>query len=47
LKTTYTEGPEVRKRIDEGMAKLFRTPKITAQNPKTEPKRKKANTSKD
>jgi hypothetical protein len=46
MKTTYTEGPEARKRFDEGMIKLFRAPKITAQIPKPKPKRKRVETSK-
>jgi hypothetical protein len=39
MKHEYHEGPEARKRFDEGMTKLFHAPKIAAQNPKTEPKR--------
>jgi hypothetical protein len=47
VKHEYHEGPAARKRFDEGMTKLFRAPKITVQNPKIKPKRKKAEASKD
>jgi hypothetical protein len=47
MKHEYHEGPQARKRFDEGMTKLFRAPKKSAQNPKTKPKRKKAVASKD
>jgi hypothetical protein len=42
--TEYDEGPEARKKFDDGMAKLFRAPKSTAakDDPKPKPKRKKA-----
>jgi hypothetical protein len=44
MKPEYTEGPEARKKFDEGMAKLFRAPKtpIKKDRQKQEPKRKKS-----
>jgi hypothetical protein len=44
MKATYTEGPEARKRFDDGMTNLFRVPKsaVTEEKPKPKPKRKKA-----
>jgi hypothetical protein len=44
MKHEYHEGPDARKKFDEGMTKLFRAPKIavTSEKPKPEPKRKKA-----
>jgi hypothetical protein len=44
MKHEYREGPEARKKFDEGMAKLFRVPKsaVTEEKPKPKPKRKKA-----
>ena len=46
MKPEYHEGPEARKKFDEGMTKLFRAPKPEPKNePKPKPKRKK--TSKD
>ena len=47
MKPEYHEGPEARKKFDEGMSKLFRAPKsvVTKDDPKPKPKRKK--TSKD
>ena len=47
MKHEYREGPEARKKFDEGMTKLFRAPKTTAVNAKPAPKRKKAKASKD
>jgi hypothetical protein len=47
MRHEYREGPEARKRFDEGMTKLFRAPKITIEKPKTASKRKKAKDSKD
>lgn len=45
-KPEYREGPEARKKFDDGMSKLFRVPKsaVTEQKPKpaSEPKRKTA-----
>jgi hypothetical protein len=40
----YHEGSEARKTFDEGMAKLFRVPKLAVveEKPKPKPKRKKA-----
>jgi pyruvate/2-oxoacid:ferredoxin oxidoreductase beta subunit len=44
MKHEYREGPEARKKFDEGMTKLFRVPKstVTEEKPKPKPKRKKA-----
>jgi len=44
LKPEYSEGPEARKKFDEGMAKLFRVPKsaVTEEKKKPVAKRKKA-----
>jgi hypothetical protein len=44
MKPEYHEGPEARKKFDEGMTKLFRAPKQVAQKEETKskPKRKKA-----
>jgi hypothetical protein len=44
VKPEYREGPEARKKFDEGMAKLFRAPKskVTEEKPKPKPTRKKA-----
>jgi hypothetical protein len=44
VKPEYREGPEARKKFDEGMTKLFRAPKykVTEEKPKPKPKRKKA-----
>ena len=40
----YHEGPNARKKFDEGMSKLFRAPKsgATEKKAKPKPKRKKA-----
>jgi hypothetical protein len=46
-KPEYREGPQARKKFDEGMTKLFRAPKTVATKPKPAPKRKKAKASKD
>jgi hypothetical protein len=46
MKPEYNEGPEARKKFEDGMKKLFQAPKDTAkQLLKPKPKRKK--TSKD
>jgi hypothetical protein len=44
MKHEYHEGPEARKKFDEGMTKLFRTSKsvVAKEKPKPKPKRKKA-----
>jgi hypothetical protein len=44
MKPEYHEGPEARKKFDEGMTKLFRAPKTAGKkdDPKPKPKRKKA-----
>lgn len=42
MKPEYHEGPEARKKFDEGMTKLFRAPKTTVTKNKPKPKRKKA-----
>jgi hypothetical protein len=47
MKHEYHEGPNARKRFDEGMTKLFNAYKKTAQNPKIKPKREKAKAGKD
>jgi hypothetical protein len=43
MKHEYHEGPDARKKFDEGMTKLFRTPKsvVVKEKPKLKPKRKK------
>lgn len=43
MKAEYSEGPNARKKFDEGMTKLFRIPKsaVTEEKPKPKPKRKK------
>jgi hypothetical protein len=43
MKPEYHEGPEARKKFDEGMTKLFRAPKtvVAKEKPKPKPKRKK------
>jgi len=39
VKHEYREGPEARKKFDEGMAKLFRAPKVPLKStPKTKAK---------
>jgi hypothetical protein len=47
MKHEYLEGPEARKKFDEGMTKLFRASKTVAVKAKPSPKRKKAKASKD
>ena len=47
MKHEYQEGPDARKRFDEGMSKLFRAPKTVVVNEKPVPKRKKVKASKD
>jgi len=44
VKHEYHEGPEARKKFDEGMVKLFRVPKsaVTEKKPDPKPKRKTA-----
>jgi hypothetical protein len=44
MKPEYHEGPEARKKFDEGMTKLFQVPKTVAKKDesKTKPKRKKS-----
>lgn len=44
MKPEYREGPEAREKFDDGMAKLFRAPKIKEEKP---PKDKPDETSKD
>jgi len=43
MKHEYNEGPEARKKFDEGMTKLFRVPKsvVAKETLKPKPKRKK------
>jgi hypothetical protein len=43
MKPEYHEGPEARKKFDEGMNKLFRAPKSATvkEQKKSKPKRKK------
>jgi hypothetical protein len=41
MKREYSEGPQARKRFEEGMTALFRVPKSTAKKP-TKPVRKKS-----
>jgi hypothetical protein len=45
MKTEYHEGPEARKKFDEGMGKLFQKPK-PAPKDKPKQKRKQSKTSK-
>ncbi len=40
MKHEYHEGPDARKKFDEGMTKLFKTPKTTVIPLKDVPKRK-------
>jgi hypothetical protein len=44
MKTEYNEGPEARKKFDDGMTKLFRAAKtaVKKDEPKPKPKRKKS-----
>lgn len=44
MKPKYREGPEARKKFDEGMTKLFRVPKsaVVEVKPKPKPKHKKS-----
>jgi hypothetical protein len=45
--TEYHEGPEARKKFEEGMAKLFKAKKpFVEEPPKPTPKRKQGKTSK-
>lgn len=39
MKPEYKEGPQARKRFDEGMTKLFRIPKSATVDGKPKPKR--------
>jgi hypothetical protein len=41
MRPEYNEGPEARKKFDEGMGKLFQKPKPTPTD-KPKPKRKKS-----
>jgi hypothetical protein len=47
MKPEYHEGPEARKKFDEGMAKLFRAPKTIAKKEAYESKPKRKKSSKD
>jgi hypothetical protein len=48
MKPEYQEGPEARKKFDEGMTQLFKTPKSSVAEPnKKKPKRKPSKASKD
>jgi hypothetical protein len=43
MKPEYNEGPEARKKFEDGMKKLFQAPKDATKQPlKPKPKRKKA-----
>jgi len=47
MKPEYHEGPEARKKFEQGMAKLFKAKKLTTKKtPKTTPKRKQGKPSK-
>jgi hypothetical protein len=46
MKPEYHEGPEARKKFDEGMTKLFRVPKSTVAKEKLKPKPKRKKASK-
>jgi hypothetical protein len=46
MKPEYHEGPEAKKKFEEGMAKLFKAKKPVAKEPpKTTPKRKQGKAS--
>jgi len=45
MKPEYYEGPEARKKFEEGMTKLFQSPKDGAKD-KLKPKRKRKKSSK-
>ena len=48
MKPEYHEGPEARKKFEEGMTKLFKAKKPSdKETPKTTPKRKQGKASKD
>jgi hypothetical protein len=40
MKPDYREGPEARKKFEEGMTKLFKAPKSSVAEPKGKPKSK-------
>jgi hypothetical protein len=47
INSDYHEGPEARKKFEEGMAKLFKAKKPAAkETPKATPKRKRGKSSK-
>jgi hypothetical protein len=47
MKPEYHEGPEARKKFEEGMTQLFKAPKGSVGEPtKQKPKRKQSKTSK-
>jgi hypothetical protein len=46
MKPEYREGPEARKKFDEGMTKLFRVPKSAVVEGKPKPKSKRKKSSK-
>jgi hypothetical protein len=45
--TEYHEGPRAREKFDEGMAKLFRAPKMPVKPATVKPSDKPKETSKD
>jgi len=47
MEAEYSEGPEARKKFDEGMTKLFRVPKTAVATEKPKPKPKRKTTGKD
>jgi len=47
MKHEYHEGPDARKKFDEGMTKLFRAPKTVVIAEKQKPKAKRKKSSKD
>jgi hypothetical protein len=46
MKPEYNEGPDARKKFDDGMTKLFRAPKSAVVKEKLKPKPKRKKTSK-
>jgi len=47
MKPEYIEGPEARRKFEEGMTKLFKAPKSSVAEPKKQkPKRKQGKASK-
>jgi hypothetical protein len=47
MKREYHEGPEAKKRFEEGMTTLFRVPKSTAKKPEKPVRKKSTKVGKD